>query len=68
MSLLADIENPSNEQKRYVAAVCPEFESHVEQVLNNDTVENEVNYDECNHWDDGNCNVFDGILTSIDQT
>lgn len=65
---MGDIANPSNEQKRYVAAVCPEFESYVELSMNNRTVENEISCDECTHWDDGRCDIFDEILTSIDQT
>ncbi|NMA95398.1 MAG: hypothetical protein GX974_05110 [Clostridiales bacterium] len=62
------MKNPSNEQKRYVAAVCPEFESYVALAMRDSSVENEVSCDECIHWDDGRCDIFDDILTSIDQT
>lgn len=68
MSLLADIVSPSNEQKRYVAAVCPEFQSYMAFKMQDKSLENEVNCDECIHWDNGECDIFDDILTSIDQT
>lgn len=68
MSFVGKIESPSNEQKRYVAAVCPEFQSYVELAMRDDALENEVSCDECTHWDNGRCDIFDEILTSIDQT
>jgi len=59
----------SEEQKKYVAAVCPEYTPHSSGALSNkinggDT----VSCDSCIHWDNGKCVIFDDVLTGIDQT
>jgi len=61
-------EAPSFEQKRYVAAVCPEY-SPVNQGFVNKSVEMEDDScDICLHWNDGKCVIFDEVLTGLDQT
>ncbi len=68
MDLLDYRESPSDEQKRYVAAVCPEYQSYLELATNGSSLENEITCDECIHWRNGRCGIFDEVLTSIDQT
>jgi len=68
VSLLDNRESPSNEQKRYVAAVCPEYQPYVELSNKSNRLENEISCDGCIHWQDGRCGIFDEVLTGLDQT
>jgi len=62
-------ESPSEEQKKYVAAVCPEYHPHTSKALGNNVVDSDtVSCDSCIHWDNGRCVIFDEVLTGIDQT
>ncbi len=61
-------EAPSFEQKRYVAAVCPEYSPAYEGFVNSATGMREDSCDICLHWNDGACEIFDEVLTGIDQT
>jgi hypothetical protein len=61
-------ESPSEEQKKYVAAVCPEYHPHNFALGNNVADGDTVSCDGCIHWDNGRCVIFDDVLTGIDQT
>lgn len=63
-----NIEAPSMEQKSYVASVCPEYNPFGGGSFTNTIDTEHVSCDGCSHWDDGQCVIFDDILTSIDQT
>ncbi|HHW69741.1 MAG TPA: hypothetical protein GX392_00105 [Clostridiales bacterium] len=60
--------DPSDEQKHYVASVCPEYEQYAVLVNSYNYLDDEVNCEKCIHWEDGECKIFDEILTNIDQT
>ncbi|NLJ41181.1 MAG: hypothetical protein GX352_06185 [Clostridiales bacterium] len=65
---MTERETPSFEQKRYVASVCPEFHPRNEGFLSNTIDVGDVTCDACIHWNDGECGIFDEVLTGIDQT
>lgn len=60
-------EAPSVEQKMYVAAVCPEYSPDSEGFVNSIEMRDDT-CDICLHWNDGACEIFDEVLTGIDQT
>lgn len=59
--------DPSNEQKKYVASVCPEFHPGYDAFVNISD-DGDATCDICIHWNDGECVIFDDVLTGIDQT
>ena len=65
---MASREAPSVEQKRYVAAVCPEYSPDNEGFVNSAMEIRDDSCDACLHWNDGACVIFDEVLTGIDQT
>ncbi|HZJ58009.1 MAG TPA: hypothetical protein VFD89_07200 [Clostridia bacterium] len=58
---------PSHEQKRYVASVCPEYHPGHDGSLTSSIDEGDASCDACIHWNDGECVIFDDVLTGIDQ-
>ncbi|NLI60265.1 MAG: hypothetical protein GX375_02390 [Clostridiales bacterium] len=61
-------EAPSFEQKKYVATVCPEYSPRDEAFVNRAMEISDDSCDKCLHWNDGQCVIFDEVLTGIDQT
>jgi hypothetical protein len=59
--------SPSFEQKRYVASVCPEFHPDYDGYFTSSIDEGYATCDACIHWNDGDCVIFDDVLTGIDQ-
>lgn len=67
---MKDFQSSSTEQKQYVAAVCPEYESMMDNLQNSSIRHgnDEISCENCAHWDNGRCEIFDEVLTGIDQT
>lgn len=68
---MSNWEVTSVEQKKYVAAVCPEYSpaEGADKAFVSSTAEiRDDSCDICLHWNDGECVIFDEVLTGIDQT
>jgi hypothetical protein len=59
----------SGNQLMMVAVNCPGYDPTRNDVTNTMGVENSKSCDNCHHWEDHHCNInlFDPVLTSLDQ-
>ena len=59
----------SDDQLTAVAQSCRDFEMGGPPIAKNSTSAEEISCEFCDHWDGARCviNVFDKVLTSLDQ-
>lgn len=59
----------SQNQMMMVAVNCPGYKPTSKDLTNTIGVENSKSCDNCTHWEEHHCNInlFDPVLTSLDQ-
>ncbi len=59
----------SENQLMMVAVNCPGYDSTESNVTNTIGAHNSKSCDNCKHWEENKCNInlFDPVLTSLDQ-